>query len=179
MMTGRFSSSTMIVRDAHQSEVYQLARLWYDGWQDAHAQIVPPELKRVRTLESFQDRLADAISTVRVVGRTGEPLGFHMLKHDELYQLYVSAYARGAGVGTLLITDAEERLREAGIEAAWLACAIGNERAARFYEKHQWLRVGVVVSQLETSAGVFPLEVWRYEKHLRGAPSDHPHPDAS
>jgi ribosomal protein S18 acetylase RimI-like enzyme len=162
----------MIVRDAHQSEVYQLARLWYDGWQDAHAQIVPPELKRVRTLESFEDRLGAALSTVRVVGRTGEPLGFHMLKHDELYQLYVSAYARSAGVGTMLITDAEERLRDAGNETAWLACAIGNDRAARFYERHRWTRVGVVVSQLETTAGFFPLEVWRYEKELLATPSD-------
>jgi hypothetical protein len=30
-----------------------------------------------------------------------------------------------------LIADAEARLAEAGIATAWLACAIGNDRAAR------------------------------------------------
>jgi len=47
-----------------------------------------------------------------------------------------------------------------------IACAIGNERAARFYEKHGWRRVGTMVNYAETSDGAFPLEVWRYEKAL-------------
>jgi len=47
---------------------------------------------------------------------------------------------------------------------AWLACAIGNDRAARFYEKHGWHRAGVMVNQLETRNGIFPLDVWRHEK---------------
>jgi hypothetical protein len=44
----------MDVRSAEERELDQLARLWYDAWQDAHAQIVPAELTRLRTLESFQ-----------------------------------------------------------------------------------------------------------------------------
>lgn len=59
-----------------------------------------------------------------------------------------------------LIGDAEARLAERGVETAWLACAIGNHRAARFYEK---------------SAGIFPLEVWRYEKRLPGITQPQPH----
>jgi len=49
---------------------------------------------------------------------------------------------------------------------AWLACAIGNERAARFYEKCGWRRVGKMINPLDTPDGVLPLEVWRYEKRL-------------
>jgi RimJ/RimL family protein N-acetyltransferase len=52
------------------------------------------------------------------------------------------------------------------VAIVWLACAIGNERAARFYEKSGWRRTGTMVSQLETPNGIFPLEVWRYEKRL-------------
>jgi len=54
------------------------------------------------------------------------------------------------------------------VTTAWLACAIGNERAARFYEKHGWRRAGIVTNAAETSQGVFMLDVWRYEKTVGG-----------
>ena len=156
----------MDVRDAKEHEVDALAKIWYDGWQDAHAQIMPEELKRIRTLENFAKRMRAALATVRVAGPTGAPVGFHMLKGDELYQLYVSAQSRGLGVAAALISDAETQLADAGVETAWLACAIGNDRAARFYEKSGWRRVGNMINPLETPNGVLELEVWRYEKHL-------------
>jgi GNAT superfamily N-acetyltransferase len=156
----------MIVRSADKSEIDQLAKIWYDGWQDAHAAILPAELARMRTPESFRERIAAALHRVRVVGPIGSPLGFHMLKHDELDQLFVSAQARGTGAAAALIEDAEACLAESGVQTAWLACAIGNDRAARFYEKRGWHRAGVMVHTPETPEGTFTLEVWRYEKPL-------------
>lgn len=157
----------MRVRPAEAAEIDHLAKVWYDGWQDAHAQIMPAELTRIRTLESFRDRLRAAPSDVRVVGPPAAPVGFSILKGDELYQLYVAAPARGSGVAAVLMADAEARLAEAGVEIAWLACAIGNDRAARFYDKCGWRRVGVVVYQADAVNGTLPLDVWRYEKRLR------------
>lgn len=154
------------MRPLEEAEVGVLARLWYDGWQDAHARIVPAELARRRTLPRFEERLRAALGEVRTVGPIGAPLGFHLCQGDELYQLYVSAQARGTGVAATLIADAEARLHARGIETAWLGCAIGNERAARFYEKCGWHRARTVVEQLETPEGPFPLELWRYEKRL-------------
>jgi GNAT superfamily N-acetyltransferase len=156
----------MEVRAAEESEVDALAKLWYEAWQDAHARIVPEELTRARTLESFRQRLRADLPNVRVVGPVGAPVGFCTIKDDELYQLFVSAPARGSGVAASLIDDAEARLARSGVDTAWLACAIGNNRAARFYEKRGWHLAGTVVSQLDTTAGTFPLEVWRYEKAL-------------
>jgi ribosomal protein S18 acetylase RimI-like enzyme len=163
--------SSMEVRSAEASEVDHLAQLWRDGWRDAHLDLVPADLARVRTLESFRERLLAALSEVRVVGTPGAPLGFSLVKGDELYQLYVAEAARGAGVAVALIEDVEARLRARGVGTAWLACAIGNDRAARFYEKRGWRRVGVVTSQLETTEGIFPLDVWRYEKRLAPSPT--------
>jgi GNAT superfamily N-acetyltransferase len=161
----------MDVRPALPTEIDQLARLWYDAWHDSHAQIVPVKLTRLRTLENLKQRLEAAFSDLRVVGPVGAPVGLCVLKGDELYQLFVSAQSRGTGVAAALIGDAEARLSARGVETAWLTCAIGNDRAARFYEKCGWRRAGVVVSQLETPDGNFPLEVWRYEKPLRLATS--------
>jgi hypothetical protein len=42
------------VRTAQEAEIDPLAKLWYDGWQDAHAQILPAQLTRLRTLETFE-----------------------------------------------------------------------------------------------------------------------------
>jgi ribosomal protein S18 acetylase RimI-like enzyme len=92
-----------------------------------------------------------------------------MLRGAELYQLYVSPQSRGSGVAAALIGDAEARLGNRGVDTAWLACAIGNDRAARFYEKSGWHRAGTVIEHLEVGNGTFPLEVWRYEKYLRRA----------
>lgn len=157
------------VRPAEPDEIDHLAKVWYDGWQEAHARIVPAELTRLRTLESFRDRLAAAIARIRVIGPRGAPVGFCIVKDEELYQLFVSAPARGLGVAARLIDDGEARLAAAGVDTAWLACAIGNDRAARFYEKRGWRRVGNMINDVETSDGTFTLEVWRYEKSLKGS----------
>jgi GNAT superfamily N-acetyltransferase len=154
------------VRPAAHSELDQLAKIWYDSWQDAHSAILPAEFARMRTLESFRERLQAALPRVRVAGPVGTPLGFCIVTGDELDQLFVSAEARGTGVAADLLADGEHRLSESGVETAWLACAIGNDRAARFYEKSGWRRAGVMVHHPETPDGTFELEVWRYEKPL-------------
>ena len=156
----------MRIRNAQPDELDRLASLWHSGWQDAHARILPAELARHRTLRSFRQRLEERIADVRVAGEPDAPSGFAMLAPDELYQLYVDPGARGSGVAARLIADAESQLARRGTRTAWLACAIGNDRAAHFYEKHGGQRVGTMVSRLPTPDGEFPLEVWRYEKAL-------------
>jgi GNAT superfamily N-acetyltransferase len=156
----------MDVRPADASEVDQLARLWHDGWRDAHAEILPRELVRLRTPETFHERMRAGLASVRAIGPIGAPLGFTMLKGDELNQLYVAAAVRGSGVAAALIADAEECLAASGVETAWLACGIGNDRAARFYEKSGWRLARTFTSELETPEGIFRLDVRRYEKAL-------------
>ena len=156
----------MDVRFAEEGEIDRLAQIWYDAWHDAHARIVPAELVRRRTLPQFRARLLRALPTVRVVGPRGAAVGLCMVKGDELDQLFVAAEARGTGAAAALVADAEARLAAAGVKVAWLACAIGNGRAARFYEKCGWRRSGTVTSHLRIDEREFELDVWRYEKAL-------------
>jgi GNAT superfamily N-acetyltransferase len=155
-----------IPRNAVPEETGCLAELWRKGWRDAHAEIVPAELVRLRTKESFHQRMRAAIADVRVIGEVGAPLGFHLIKEDELNQFYVAPSARGTGVAATLLADAERQLAARGVKIAWLACAIGNRRAARFYEKGGWRMVSEPVIELETAEAVFAMRVWRYEKRL-------------
>jgi GNAT superfamily N-acetyltransferase len=105
----------MIVRAAKEREIDHLARIWHEGWNDAHSKLAPAELVKARTLESFRERLAAALADTRVVGPVGSPLGLCMIKDDELYQLYVAPEARGAGVAAALLDDGEARLADRGV----------------------------------------------------------------
>ena len=160
----------MHLRPARTEDASRLAHIWYQGWQDAHARILPEALARLRTRESFQERLLAAVPRTRVAELAGDVVGFCIVKGDELYQLFVSAQARGSGVAAALVADAQDRLRLAGVRTAWLGCAIGNDRAARFYEKCGWHRIGETIVAVETTEGPFDLRVWRYEKVLGDVP---------
>lgn len=158
----------MQVRKAVESDIEPLAGLWFDGWHDAHGGLFPAEVAAHRTLDVLRARLRARLSSVRVVGDVGEPMGLCIVKGHELDQLYVDRRARGTGAAAALVADAERAIRASGADTAWLKCAIGNDRAARFYEKCGWRRAGVVVSPLESIRGAIRREVWRYEKDIRG-----------
>ena len=154
----------MSARPLAAAEIDHLAQLWHDGWHDAHARVAPEGLTRARTRELFAERLAAARPDSYVIGPFGAPTGFFMLKGDELYQFYVARAARGSGVAAALMADAEAELARRGITTAWLACAVGNDRAARFYDKCGWRNARTTVNRLETQDGVFTIDIWRYEK---------------
>lgn len=111
----------MNIRAAERAELDALATLWFEGWQDGHQNILPPALARYRTWDNFRERLEASTSAMRVAGPVGTPLGFCVIKDDELYQLYVSRPARGSGVAAALLEDGETRLALSGVRTAWLA----------------------------------------------------------
>ena len=155
------------ITDAAPKHIDAIARLWHDGWHDAHAVIAPHSLARLRTPPSFQTRSATHLPKTRVALSSDQLLGFCISADSELYQLYVAEAARGTGTAQALVTDAETRIAAAGHQTAWLACAIGNARAARFYEKCGWTNVRTEAVDLETSDGPFSLDVWRFEKSVQ------------
>lgn len=159
----------MQVRDATAAEIPQLAQLWLEAWRDGHEAVVPASLTALRTRDSFESRLR-AFDNIRVVGEPGAPQGFSVLKGDELHQIFVAAAARGSAAAPALIDDAEQRLAARGVRTAFLICTVGNTRAARFYEKRGWHLTKTFMDNVETSAGPYALEVWRYEKSLPLAP---------
>jgi hypothetical protein len=70
----------MQVRALAEAEVDRLAKVWFEGWRDAHERLLPAEVARHRTVESFRDRLHAALPNVRVVGDDGDTVGFHLVK---------------------------------------------------------------------------------------------------
>jgi quercetin dioxygenase-like cupin family protein/GNAT superfamily N-acetyltransferase len=149
-------------RPATPDELPALARLWEAGWHDAHDGLVPPDLVALRTTESFLDRLRGFGDALRVAGPPGAPLGLCVAHGDDIDQLYVAPAARGSGLAATLLADGEARLAAAGVAVGRIACAIGNDRALRFYAKHGW-RGG---RETITLAGALDLEVILLRKRL-------------
>lgn len=159
---------TFRCRVAGDPDLPGLARIWSDGWNDAHRHLMPPEVVAARTPESFVRRLAEGLPDVRVIEDEGGLAGFHYIRCAELYQFYVSSRVRGKGLAQKLMADAEESLRKTGVLNAWLACAIGNDRAARFYSRAGWVLAGTFDYILLLPDGPHPLRAWRFEKSFDG-----------
>lgn len=160
---------TIIIRPAAITDIPAMARIWHDGWHDGHAALTPPELRAVRTLERFTQRLEDALGDVLVAVQDGQVAGLIMLLDDELYQFFVDGAARGTGLAGQLMKAAEAELLRRGQRDVFLYCAVGNDRAARFYEKCGWHRAGteeIVAADGDVSVLV---SAWRYEKTLNPA----------
>ncbi|MXQ08758.1 GNAT family N-acetyltransferase [Alphaproteobacteria bacterium GH1-50] len=154
------------IRRADPADLGPLAKLWHDGWHEAHAAHVPAELVRHRTPETFAARLARYGDRLRTAGPSGAPLGFCVVTGDEIDQLFVSDKARGTGLAQTLIEDGEARLAAAGIRDAHLLCIPENTRAMRFYERMGWTNHGVSIQTVEIEAGGFPLSVAVFRKTL-------------
>ena len=156
----------MTPRPAAPSDIEPLARLWFDGWREAHLDHVPADLTARRTLESFGNRLLGFGDGLRVAGPVGAPLGFCAIREDELDQLFVTPETRGSGLAAILLADGERRLAQQGTARAHLLCVIQNHRAVRFYERQGWTNMGISVEAVQTEDGPFRFELLRFEKNL-------------
>ncbi|WP_372022487.1 GNAT family N-acetyltransferase (plasmid) [Tistrella mobilis] len=155
------------MRPLAPADIPSLARLWHQGWRDGHLASASEGLVRARRLESFVARLEAApAGEVQVTGPDGAPAGFFWLKGACLDQFYVDPALRGQGLAMPLMLAAEAQLAASGVDIAWLSCVVGNDRAARFYEKAGWHRAATTPMQLQTADGPFDIVVWRYEKRL-------------
>ncbi|MEM9427202.1 MAG: GNAT family N-acetyltransferase [Pseudomonadota bacterium] len=154
------------LRKLAEADVKPLAQLWHDGWMEAHLAHVPAELTAQRTLDSFAKRLIAYGDLIRVAGPLGDPLGFCVVRGDELDQLFVEPVARGTSVARDLLADGEARMRSTGVERAHLLCVIENVRAARFYARQGWTDMGVINGTVAGANGGFSFPLLRFEKTL-------------
>lgn len=156
----------MQIRKATQDDIGALAQMWHEGWHSAHAAVVDAELVRLRTPAEFTARAASHLDQTYVALVEGAIAGFFMIEGDELYQFYVAGEHHGSGIARVMMRHAETVLPR---PRAWLACSVGNDRAAAFYIKCGWQNTGVVVLEVESAQGPVPVRVWRFEKTLGAA----------
>jgi GNAT superfamily N-acetyltransferase len=157
----------VILRPATAEDIPSIASIWYRGWQDGHIGHVPEELTTARTERSFSSRTAERLPDTTVAEIDGAVAGFVMVVDDEVEQVYVGENHRGSGIASVLLTAAEQRVKDGGHETAWLAVVAGNERARRFYAKCGWVDEGPFDYQAEGPDGPITVPARRYVKAVK------------
>lgn len=136
------AEETVELRSAWPTDVDAVARIWREGWVDAHLGNVPDALVAARTPASFDRRARERLSDTMLASLGGTVVGFVMVDGDQVDQLYLDRAARGSGAGAALLREAERIVTATGHPRAWLAVATGNAGARRFYERQGWVDAG-------------------------------------
>lgn len=158
--------SEPVLRAASLHDVDSIAALWHHGWIDGHVGHVPEALHAHRRWEDFVRRVPSRIPSTTVATLGPEIVGFVTLHDDEVEQLYVAASARGSGVAAVLLRHGEQLIAQR-YSTAWLAVAVGNARARRFYARQGWFDAAALDYPAETAAGPVVVPCRRYEKVVR------------
>ncbi|WP_204044058.1 GNAT family N-acetyltransferase [Acrocarpospora phusangensis] len=156
------------MRPATREDAQDVAKIWIDGWRDAHLGHVPEELAAVRTAESFGVRASQRVDDTVVAAVGGSVAGFVMVVGDEVEQVYVAEQHRGTAVAAILLAEAERLVAAAGHGKAWLAVVAGNPRARRFYERNGWTDEGPFEYAASAAAGPVLVPTHRYTKDVVG-----------
>ncbi|WP_199736920.1 MULTISPECIES: GNAT family N-acetyltransferase [Micromonospora] len=127
----------LVLRAAHLADAEAIAALWHRGWLDGHAGHVPEALHQHRRLADFRRRVPPRLTATTVATLGERVVGFVTVREDEVEQMYVAGPARGTGVADALL-KAGERIVAERFDTAWLAVAVGNNRARRFYARCGW-----------------------------------------
>jgi ribosomal protein S18 acetylase RimI-like enzyme len=160
------STEPYVIRKATADDVDTVAAIWHVGWKDGHVGHVPPELLPYRHEQQFLSRARKRLEDMWVAESRGQPIGFVVVKGDEVEQLYVDRAARGTGAAAMLLRRGEAEIRSAGHRRAWLAVVAGNQRARSFYSRLGWRDAGPMSYLAETEAGPFAVPTHRYEIDL-------------
>jgi RimJ/RimL family protein N-acetyltransferase len=97
-----------------------------------------------------------------VVVRAGAVVGFAAARDAEFLHFGIAVELWGTGIAQKAHDAVLDRMRDQGVERAWLRVFSGNHRGRRFYEKLGWVQSG------EPTRSTFPpyAELLRYERPL-------------
>lgn len=156
--------SALALRRATERDLPALIALARRSWLSAFAETLPATAVRAW---AEADRASSWYRThwpaMTVAELQGVLAGVVQPMDDEINGLWVDPAFQGRGVGTLLLTEGERRIAEAGFRRAWLHCSGRNPRARRFYVARGYRHVRTEVSVLPDGS---PEELLVYERPL-------------
>jgi GNAT superfamily N-acetyltransferase len=144
------------VREAATDDALAIAEINVRGWRTAYRGVVSDATLDAMSVEDLQARftgfMADpgrAATALVALGDDGRVTGYTsfgtpreapsgLQEAGEVYAIYVEPGAWGSGAGRALLAAAQDGLRDAGFQSAFLWVLEENPRARRFYEAAGW-----------------------------------------
>ena len=133
------------VRAARADDLDRIAAIKVKNWADTYAPLLSSEILRPFLDEAAQrqyikEKAALPGTLLLVAEDKGEVAGFALTFLDAdpepwLESLHVLAQSRGRGAGTELMSATAAELLDRGHRAMALGVVVGNDRAARYYER--------------------------------------------
>jgi ribosomal protein S18 acetylase RimI-like enzyme len=139
-----------LLRVAGPADADQLTAVFLDCWRISYAPVMPASLVDAMTSQKARTMWADALTrpgqTIVAATRDEPPhavvgfVGFQLLEDGAGYvsSLYVSPSLQGGGVGRLLLSEAEQELRDSGARTARLWVFEANAPSRAFYARQGW-----------------------------------------
>lgn len=163
----RMSDTTISIRPLDTADIELLEPLW-NALREHHTALAPTldsarprQESWVRRRAQYESWLAEPGSFILIAEQNNCPVGYAMVhlrsasptwsaseQAAEIETLSVLPEMRGQGIGEALLRGARERLKPLGLSELSLHVLVGNDDAARFYERQGfapfavWLRAG-------------------------------------
>ena len=167
------------LRLANPSDAYALAEMHVATWQVAYRGLLPDDfldgLSVEARAERWQQILTDSPRQTWVACEADKIVGFVSLgisrdedalplQTGEIYGLYVHPNEWRHGIGSILMVQALNALKELGYAEATLWVLRGNRRARDFYEASGFVADGA--AKIDTNAAGISYDEVRYRRPL-------------
>ena len=126
---------SLLIRAARPAEYDDIARLWMESW--CSTGLESPSEKLLAYLEERVPREVASGWSLHVVDDDGRLAAMLAVNLEKLYldQLMIAPAYQGRSLGRKLLAFTRELLPD----EIWLRCALGNEKAWRWYEREDFV----------------------------------------
>ncbi len=139
---GKEGEDIVIIREATEADVMQIAGIIVEDWQKAYRGIVDDDYLDSMTVEEQYRKEIRRYREYTVAAEGDEVLGaaWNRMTDEEaadceIVALYVRYSERKRGIGGALLRDSADRFRKAGKKTMIIWCLAENLESRRFYEK--------------------------------------------